>query len=157
MSHQNDLVPDVINFLSVLLQHSNRNFSGIANLLYPSLLDYMNSSFCISLDECHRFVKQCIVTCSCSPRLVMELLRLVRTLDASSPLLPYFVEYLHLLCSYDPSNLQSIRKSLQLLLNETMHRARGNDLATVNQLNTMLSLMCTLSVDLKTRFKRNKI
>ena len=157
MSHQNDLVPDVVNFLSVLLQHSKHNFSGIANSIYPSLLDYMNSSSCVSLDKCHRFVKQCIVTCNCSPRLVTELLRLVRTFDDSSPLLPYFVEYLHLLCSYDPSNLQSIRKSLQLLLSETMRRVRGNDLATLSQLNTMLSFVCALNVDLKTRLRTNKI
>ena len=127
----------VFEFLEALLQQTGKNFSGIANELYPYLLDYLNDPSCFSLQTVHRFLKLCILECNCSPRLITELLRVSRTLKASSPLIPCFVEYLHFICSYEAESLQIIQNSLQQLIDELAKRSTGDNLIAIKQLNEM--------------------
>lgn len=140
----------MFNFLTILLKQTGKNFSGIANELYPCLLDYLNDPSCFSLQTVHQFIKLCILNCNCSPRLISELLRVVRTLKASSPLIPFFVDYLHFIFSYEPSNLRSIQNSLQRLINELAKRTTGELLKTVNELNDM-SVFASLAIHRLTR------
>lgn len=137
INHQNDLIPIVFEFLEVLLQQTGKDFGGIANNLYSYLLDYLNDPSCFSLQTVHRFLKLCIFKCNCSPRLITELLRVTRTLKASSPLIPCFIEYLHFICSYEPESLRIIQNSLQQLINELAQRTTGDDHKTIQQLNDM--------------------
>lgn len=124
-------------FLEVLLQQTGKDFGGIANNLYSYLLDYLNDPSCFSLQTVHRFLKLCIFKCNCSPRLITELLRVTRTLKASSPLIPCFIEYLHFICSYEPDSLRIIQNSLQQLINELAQRTTGDNHKAIQQLNDM--------------------
>ena len=135
----------VFEFLEVLLQQTGKDFGGIANNLYSYLLDYLHDPSCFSLQTVHRFLKLCIFKCNCSPRLITELLRVTRTLKASSPLIPCFIEYLHFICSYEPESLRIIQNSLQQLINELAKRTTGELLKTVNELNDM-SVFASLAI-----------
>ena len=113
---QEAYIPSVFEFMNALLSQTSTAFNGIANDVFSVLLGYLVKPSTENKRPCHLLLKRILLNGRTNPKPALDLLQVAK----SSKLSPYgiscFIEYLSILCSYEPCVLKTVADPIQQVI-----------------------------------------